>query len=112
MPNNTTDTIAIDRPEELWTIDQAAEFIGVSDDTARPLLEDVAIRFSKRLVRYDPRDVWSHALARKGTADTEAAPTRSERPTPARPFTPSGGVVRRRTTVASDEDVAEDEEAA
>lgn len=52
--------------DQLWTIKQAAYALNVSVDTARPILADVAIRISKRTVRYFPADVVAKAAELRG----------------------------------------------
>jgi hypothetical protein len=52
--------------EPLWNIDQAAAYLGVCDDTARPLLEKVAVHLSQRTVRYFPEDVHRTAAELRG----------------------------------------------
>jgi hypothetical protein len=56
----------------LWTIQQAAEYLDVCTDTARPWLEEVAIRFTRRTVRYVPADVEALVLARRGMPAPES----------------------------------------
>ena len=61
-------------PDRLWTIKEAAYALGMSEDTARPLLAELAIRFSKRCVRYDPADVLALVHELKGAPQRRPSP--------------------------------------
>lgn len=59
--------------DHLWTIEEAARFMRMCRQTARPRLAAVALRFSPRCVRYHPDDVRA-LVARMRSALAPMAP--------------------------------------
>lgn len=71
----------------LWTVGQAAEVLGCSEDTVRRLIAAgtlPSVNVSVRLTRVDPIDVYTYIEARKRKVSALQRKTRGKGPAPRR----------------------------
>lgn len=57
--------------EPLWSIREVAQYLGFCDDTVRPMVKHLAVRFGRRAVRYVPSDVRQLVLSLRGEPVSE-----------------------------------------
>lgn len=77
-PMTTTNT----NTETLWSIREAARYLGVHTDTARPALQHLAIHLTARTVRYRPEDVREFVEEMRGGPVIVSAPKSRQRARP------------------------------